>query len=51
MDRYCVRWANGFWRLFDTFAYSTAELLHTEKDARALCAQANEWQARGGEAR
>jgi hypothetical protein len=40
-DRFTVRWANGYWRVFDTFLYATLELRYTEKDARAACAEHN----------
>lgn len=29
MMRYEIRWANGYWRVFDTFTYSTVRLVGT----------------------
>lgn len=40
-ERFQVRWANGFWRLFDTFNYTTVDLAYTEKEALGACAEAN----------
>ena len=31
--RYEKRWANGYWRIFDTVTYSTVELCNLSVDA------------------
>jgi hypothetical protein len=49
-ERFTVRWANGYWRVFDTEQYTTVELRYTERDAQFACEQANaEWAQRGAQ--
>lgn len=37
LKRYEKRWANGFWRVFDTYEYTTHSIYGTEKECnRAL---------------
>lgn len=42
--RYMPRWANGYWRVFDTHAYSTAPdgLCHTHEQCIEECLGENE---------
>lgn len=46
--RFEVRWANGYWRVFDTWQYTTMEpLQYTEREAVEAVQRANaEWQQR-----
>jgi hypothetical protein len=39
--RYEKRWANGFWRVFDTQNYTTVELCSTSVEANQRVAQFN----------
>lgn len=39
--RYEVRWANGYWRIFDTERYTTLSLSDRKKEAVAAVAVLN----------
>lgn len=49
--RYQVRWSNGFWKTFDSYAFVDIERHATAKDAEAAVAAMNVRLARVAEKR
>ena len=39
--RYEVRWANGYWRVFDTEEYTTHSLCGLKKEAQSAASKLN----------
>lgn len=39
--RFEVRFSNGYWKLFDTVEYESAELFYIKREADAACDRAN----------